>query len=222
MKFKKVLVAEDTDSSNIGLVFKLKEIGIETVESSQSCDGAILKIKNGLHHKQPFDLLISDLSFVSNVPNPKITTGEVLIAEAKKLQQTIKVIAFSVNNQQTVINHLTNEIGIDGYVCKGLNGTKELLKAIEVVQEDKKYLCPISSATLHQKNVFQLDDYEKQLLQLVARGLKQDEIADYFKSKGISPNSRRSVEDRLSRLRDNFNANTTSQLIYLAQSLDLI
>ena len=44
----------------------------------------------------------------------------------------------------------------------------------------------------------------------------------YFQSKGISPNSRRSVEDRLSRLRDNFNASTTSQLIYLAQSLDLI
>ncbi|AXG70029.1 transcriptional regulator RcsB [Kordia sp. SMS9] len=222
MKFKKVLVAEDTDSSNIGLVYKLKEIGIETVESSQSCDNAILKLKKGIHEKRYFDLLISDLSFVSNTPNPKITTGEALIEEVKRLQPTIKIIAFSVNNQQTVIKHLINEIDIDSYVCKGLNGTKELLKAIELIQEDEKYLCPISSATLHQKNVFQLDDYEKQLLQLVARGLKQDEIAVYFQSKGISPNSRRSVEDRLSRLRDNFNASTTSQLIYLAQSLDLI
>jgi DNA-binding NarL/FixJ family response regulator len=222
MKFKKVLVAEDTDSSNIGLVFRLKELGIETVASSQSCDGAFLKLKKGLHDKQPFDLLISDLSFVTNAPNPKITSGEALISEVKKIQPTIKIIAFSVNNQQTVIKYLIDEIGIDGYVCKGLNGTKELLKAMEAVEKDQTYLCPVSNATLHKKNVFQLDDYEKQLLQLVARGLKQDEIATYFQSKGISPNSRRSVEDRLSRLRDNFNANTTSQLIYLAQSLDLI
>lgn len=213
---------EDTDSSNIGLVVKLKEMGIEMVDSSQSCDGAFLKIKKGIQEKQPFDVLISDLSFVINTPNPKITTGEALIAEVKKIQPNIKIIAFSVNNQQTVIKHLINEIGIEGYVCKGLNGTKELLKAIENIQNGNTYLCPVSNATLHKKNVFQLDEYEKQLLQLVAKGLKQDEIASYFQSKGITPNSRRSVEDRLSKLRDSFNANTTSQLIYLAQSLDLI
>lgn len=222
MKFKKVLVAEDTDSSNIGLVFKLKEIGVKVVESSQSCDNALLKIRKGKLDKQPFDLLISDLSFVTNTPNPKITSGEALIAEAKKLQPSLKILAFSVNNQQTVIQHLINKIGVNAYVCKGLNGTKELLKAIEAIQNGEVYLCPVSNATLHKKNVFQLDDFEKQLLQLVARGLKQDEIAAYFQSEGITPNSRRSVEDRLSRLRDKFNANTTSQLIYLAQSLDLI
>ncbi|WP_420571937.1 response regulator [Kordia sp.] len=222
MKFKKVLVAEDTESNNIGLVYKLKELGIETVESSQSCDNAFLKIKKGIYEKEPFDALISDLSFDINTSNPKITTGESLITEVKKIQPTIKIIAFSVNNQQSIIKYLMSEIGIDSYVCKGLNGTKELLKAIEAVQNEQTYLCPVSNATLQNKNVFQLDDYEKQLLQLVARGLKQDAIADYFKSKNITPNSRRSVEDRLSKLRDNFNANTTSQLIYLAQSLDLI
>lgn len=222
MKFKKVLVAEDTESNKIGLVYKLKELGIDTVESSQSCDNTFLKIKKGIYEKQPYDLLISDLSFDVSESNPKITTGEALIVEVKKIQPAIKIIAFSVNNQQSVIKYLMNEVGIDSYVCKGLNGTKELLKAIEAIQDGEIYLCPVSNATLQNKNVFQLDDYEKQLLRLVARGLKQDEIAAYFQSKGIKPNSRRSVEDRLSKLRDNFNANTTSQLIYLAQSLDLI
>lgn len=222
MIFKKVLVAEDTDSSNTGLIYKLKELGIALIESSQSCDGAILKIKKGIQEKKPFDLLISDLSFVSNNPTPKINTGEELIKATKQLQPDIKIIAFSVNNQQRIIKSLMEEICIDAYVCKGLNGLKELQNAMEQISIGKTYTCPVAASTLHQKNVFQLDDFEKQLLQLVANGYKQDAIANHFKSKNIFPNSRRAIEDRLSKLRDNFNATTTSQLIYLAQSLDLI
>lgn len=222
MVFKKILVAEDTDSNNVGLVAKLNNLEIEIVESSQSCDGALLKIKKGLHENKPFDLLISDLSFVASTPNPKINSGEELIASVKEIQPNIKIIVFSVNNQQSVIKHLFNKINIEGYVCKGLHGLKELHNAILTISEGQQYICPVAKATLEQKNVFQLDDFEKQLLQLVANGYKQDDISEYFKSRNITPNSRRSIEDRLSRLRDNFNATTTSQLIYLAQSLDLI
>ncbi|QHI37085.1 Transcriptional regulatory protein RcsB [Kordia antarctica] len=222
MVFKKILVVEDTDSINLGLMSKLNDLGFKTVISSQSCDGALIKIKRAIQDEEPFDLLISDLSFIAATTNPKINTGEELIAEVKRIQSTIKIIAFSVKNQQSVIKQLLEEIKVDGYVCKGLHGLKELHNAILAINKGQIYVCPIAKASLEQKHVFQLDDFEKQLLQLVANGYKQDDIAEYFKSKNISPNSRRSIEDRLSRLRDNFNATTTSQLIYLAQSLDLI
>lgn len=222
MVFKKILVVEDTDSINIGLMSKLNDLGFKTIASSQSCDGAIIKIKRAIQDEEPFDLLISDLSFIAANANPKINTGEELIAEVKRIQPTIKIIAFSVKNQQSVIKQLLEEIKVNGYVCKGLNGLKELHNAMLAISKGLIYICPIAKASLVQKNVFQLDDFEKQLLQLVANGYKQDDIAEHFKSKNISPNSRRSIEDRLSKLRDNFNATTTSQLIYLAQSLDLI
>lgn len=222
MIFNKVLVAEDTDCIKEGLLSKLKSIGIMTIDHSQSCDGAMLKIKKGLQDNKPFQLLICDLSFEADRPNPKIYKGETLISEVKRIQPSIKIIVFSVKNQQHIIKQLVEDIKVDGYVCKGLNGLKELHKAIEAIEQGNNYLCPIAATSIKQKNVFQLDDYEKKLLLLVAKGYKQDDISEYFKSKNITPNSRRSIEDRLSKLRDNFNATTTSQLIYLTQSLDLI
>ncbi len=222
MTFTKVLIAEDIDISNEGIASKLSALDIAQVEQSQSCDNALLKIKRALHDGEPFQLLISDLSFVSHTPEPKLTSGQELITEVKRIQPNIKTIAFSVWNKQQIIKELIEDIKADAYICKGLNGFKELTKAINALAKNETYICPIATASLQRKNVFELTEYEKQILQLTAKGFKQQDISDYFKSKNITPNSRRSIEDHLSKLRDNFNASTTPQLIYLAQSLELI
>lgn len=222
MTFSKVLVAEDADDSKKGVMHMLSEMGILRVDQSQFCDDALLKVKKAIYDKAPYELLISDLSFITDSRTHNITKGEELIAEVKNIQPNIKVIVFSAKDMQAVIKPLMEELEVDGYVCKGLNGLKELHKAVEWVAKGKVYTCPIATAVLSQKNVLELSEYEQRLLQLVAKGYKHREISAYFTSENIKPYSERSIEDRLSKLRDDFNASTTPQLIYMAQSLGLI
>ncbi len=222
MLFTKILVAEDTDSNKKGVVDTLIELSVPTVHQSQFCDDAFLKIKKASLDGTPYQLLISDYHFTPSHGRNNITSGKELISKVKEVQPDIKVIVFSVEDKQPIIKFLLDELKIDGYVCKGLYGLKELTKALYSVSKDQIYTCPVSSTILQQKNVLKLDAYDKQLLRLLADGLKQSEISDYFKSKNITPNSIRSIEGHISKLKDEFNATTPAQLIYIANSLGLI
>ena len=62
--FQKVLIAEDMDFINSGIKSQLSELGIKQIDYVQYCDEALLKLKCAkLLDKEPYDLLISDLSF---------------------------------------------------------------------------------------------------------------------------------------------------------------
>ncbi len=222
MNFNKVLVAEDTDSNNFGVVTKLKSIGVHTIGQSQYCDDALLKIKKAQFDKQPYQLLISDLSFVNPHRKSKLKSGEALIKAAKKAQPDLKVVVFSVIDKRSTIQNLMEKQGVDGYVCKGLNGLKELENALNTLFIDQRFTCPVATAVLSQKNVLELSDYEQQLLRLLANGFKQSEISAHFKANGTNPNSIRSIEANVSKLRDTFDAKNSHQLVHMATSLGLI
>ncbi|WP_299311433.1 response regulator [uncultured Aquimarina sp.] len=221
--FKKIIIAEDMDSENLGIVSSINTSLQTPVETTQSCDKTLSRIKQAIKNKNPYELLISDLSFnLDTRVSHKITTGKQLIAAVKQLQSDIKVIVFSGEDKPAIIKSLFENHQIDGYVCKGLYGLSELKKAIHQVANNNTFTCPVSKNALHQKNVTQLDSYEIQLLQLLANGYKQDEISTQFAEKGIEPNSKRSIEDRIRKLRQDFDAKTTIQLIHLVDGMGLI
>ena len=221
--FKKIIIAEDIDTENLGIVSSINTSFQTTVETTQSCDKAVYRIKEAIKNEKPYDLLISDLSFTLDTRiSHKITTGKELIVEMKKIQPNIKVIVFSGEDKPAIIKSLFENHHINGYVCKGMYGLSELKKAITQVYQGKSYSCPVSKNALHQKNVTQLDAYEIQLLQLLANGYKQDEICTQFIEKGIEPSSKRSIEDRIRKLRQDFDAKTTVQLIHLVDGMGLI
>ncbi len=222
MNFTKVLVAEDTDSNNFGVVTKLKDVGVTTIGQSQYCDDALLKLKKAKFDKQPYQLLISDLSFVNPHRKSVIKNGAALIKAAKKAQPTLKVIVFSVIDKRTTIQDLLEKQGVNGYVCKGLNGLKELENALNALTNDEQFTCPVATAVLSHRNVLELSDYEQQLLRLLANGYKQSEISAHFKACGTNPSSIRSIEANVSKLRDTFDARNSHQLVHMATSLGLI
>ena len=78
--FKKVLIADDLGSINKGVLSLLDKTGIRDVQSEQYCDSSYLKIKKALLDKDPYELLITDLSFKSDHRDEKYTSGEELIA----------------------------------------------------------------------------------------------------------------------------------------------
>jgi len=221
MKFTKVFVSEDIDSNNLGIVTTIRQFGISEIGHSQFCDDTLWKIRNTALNGDPYQLLISDLSYEDG-GNSKISSGQELIAEVKKVVPNIKIIVFSQFDQQSIIKPLLEEQNIDGYVCKGINGLKELKKGIESVAEDKKYTCPVATASLRKQNIVQLTNFQQQLLMLLAEGNKQSQISEIFIEKNVEPNSVRSIETNISKLKDAFNAATTTQLVYLASNFGLI
>ncbi len=220
--YTKILIAEDHDSDKNSMVTSLKELGIQTVDQVQFCDDALLRIRKGLHEQQPYELLITDLSFTPAFGKNNVITGQDLIRNIQLLQPTIKVIVFSSNDKHFVIKSLLEMFQIDGYVCKGLQGLKELGTAVSTVFTGVSYYCPVAKGALEQRNVLEIGDYELIVLRLLADGKKQKDISVYLKEQNILPDSVRSIEDRISKLKDHFNATTLPQLIYIANKLGMI
>lgn len=220
--FQKVLIAEDTDYMSSGIKMALEGFNIPIIEYAQYCDEAHLKLKKAWMSGEPFDLLISDLSFVDNHNPQRLVTGEELIKEAKDLQPKLKTIVFSIEDKPYRIQHLCRELGVDAYVWKSIHGQKELKRAIYSVLEGDFFITPKLSHTLKTIETFEITEYDVSILKHLANGLDQREISKEFKERNVKPCSISSVEKRLKILKENFNANNPTQLIAITKDFGLI
>jgi DNA-binding NarL/FixJ family response regulator len=221
--FHKVLVAEDLDSISIAVVQALEEISISEIHHAKYCDDALLKIKKALHDNQPYDLLISDLSFKPDHRENKLNSGEELIEAVKKIQPDIKTIVFSIEDKSFRIKSLFNTLGIKAYVCKGRDSISELKKVIQRIynNEEIKPSAEIAHA-LRDKSLFEIESYDISLLKSLSRGLTLDEISSEFKSSGIIPNGSSSLEKRINRLKICFKASNNVHLIAIVKDLGVV
>ncbi|MDC8002736.1 response regulator [Aureisphaera galaxeae] len=222
MSFTKVIVAEDYEDSKTGMMTALKELNIPTISQTSFCIDTYWQIKKALLEEAPFELLITDLEFTSSFGKDEIPSGEELIKRVREIQPELKIIVFTGNGKQGIIKSLMNDLRVEAHVCKGLNGLKELTKAIHLVHKGQTYICPVTRSFLEQKHVLQIGEYEIHLMRLLARGIKQIDIPEHLKQEDISPNSMRTVEDRISRLKDHFDASTPAQLVHKATKLGFL
>ncbi len=220
--FKKVLVSEDLGSISNGIVSILEALHIDNFHQVQYCDDAYLKIKKATQIEQPFDLLITDLSFIADHRQQRYPSGEILIKALKQEHPALKIIAYSVEDRPQKVRTVMLESKADAYVCKGRNGLKQLEEAIFAVDSDQTYLSPQISNTLRQSATIEIDDFDIQMMKLLANGLSQDEISKHFKSRNINPSSLSAIEKRIIKLRSNFSAKNATQLISIAKDLGLI
>ena len=104
--FKKVLIAEDIDSISFGVIKALEGYhGINTVHAKY-CDEAILKLKAAKAEGEPFDLLITDLSFKQDHVKVVLADGEDLINNVKELFPTLPIIVYSIEDKPFRIKNL--------------------------------------------------------------------------------------------------------------------
>jgi len=219
---KKVLVAEDIDSINLGVSKTLKSLDILNYDISQYCDDAYLKFKKAQLDKEPYDLLITDLSFKKNYRNQKLANGEELLTQLKKEQPTLKVIVFTIEDHPQKFKSIWETGLVDAYVCKDRKGLKDLAIAISTIKNGAKYTSIQLQESNVKQNTIQITTYDTTLLKLLSEGLTQDEIETQFKKKNLSPSSRSSIEKRLKDLRDELGARTTIHLVTIAKELRLI
>ncbi len=220
--FKKVIVAEDQDDINKGVVASLQELEVPQIEHVQYCDDAYLKIKRAAMDQEPFELLITDLSFNADHRDQKLSSGEDLSTVLRKEFPDLKIIMYSVEDRLQRVRHMMQKLGINAYVCKGRHGLKDLSNAIELVNNDKTYLSSHVSNALRPSQDLEIDDFDLLLVEKLSHGLSQDEISSEFKTKNISPSSLSSIEKRLNKLKIEFKANNAIHLVSKVKDLGLI
>lgn len=221
--FKKVIIAEDLDAMNLGIQQVLKDLNIADFQHSKYCDEALLKVRAAINQNAPYDLLISDLSFKTDHREVKIATGDELVQKVRELQPNIKIIAYSVEDKSYRIKSLFDNAGIDAFVLKGLNSIEELKKAINIISSsNQKFISPEVSSALQEKNNFEIDDVDIQILKYLSAGTSQDEIIEIFKNSAIKPSSKSAMEKRLSKLKDFFKANNTVHLVSITKDMGII
>lgn len=219
--FKKVLIAEDHEIRNLGVINTLEELGISNYEFVSYCDIALQKIKKAFEDGEPYDLLISDLMFDKDSLEQKITSGQQLVAEAKAIQPELKIVVFSIEKKIQVIDELFNKSKINGYVSKGRNDGKELKKTIKKIFAGETVV-PQDILNSLRNNTVEVTDYDTALLDLLSKGWKQLEIMDHFKTEGIQPNSRSAIEKRLNELRESLNAKNNIEMIVICKDIGII
>ncbi|RZM30451.1 MAG: response regulator, partial [Pedobacter sp.] len=110
--FKRVLINEDHESANISVRQTLGELGITGIGYTYYCDDAYTQIKKSLQDEQPFELLITDLSFEEDHRAQRITDGIELIRLVRELNPGLKVLVFSAENKAAAIDLLFKQLNI--------------------------------------------------------------------------------------------------------------
>lgn len=221
--FQKVLIAEDMDFINSGIKAELTKQGIGQIDFVQYCDEALLKLKRAHLDNNPYDLLISDLSFEKDAKEQKINSGDELVKAVRKEFPDLKIVVFSVEDKAYRIQTLYNEYKINAYVWKSRDGLRELKQALQKIYNSESfYISQHCANAISKSEAVEIVDYDIYLIKCLSDGYSQEEISDKLKEKEWSPSSVSSIEKKLKFLREHFNASNPTHLVSIAKDLGLV
>lgn len=174
-------------------------------------------------------LFLSDLE--SGIVKPEIVLMDLVMPHlsgmdcAKILHQkypTIKIIILSMNCDGKVIKELIEDLGVKGYLSKGIS-QKELAVAMNAVDSGEIHLSNEAELTLSQfkKKLFTYSDIhlsarEKEIVRLMIEGETSRQIAaTLFISENTVDTHRKNIYRKT-------NAKTLAKLIQMVAELDLL
>ncbi len=218
--FKKILIAEDIDTLTLDETI-LKSFPDAEITYARYCDDALLKAKKALLEENPFDLLITDLSFIRDHREVALSGGEDLIEAVRKIQPKLKIIAYSIEDRVYKIRSLFDNLDVDGYVWKGRESATDMQSALALIAEGKKFISARFSNLLQTSTIIEISDYDKKIISMLANGLGQTEIGEQLSREGM-PGSKSNIEKRINHLKISLKANNAVHLISIAKDLGII
>jgi len=163
------------------------------------------------------DLVILDISM-------PILNGIDAAREIRKVQPATKLVFLSMHSSPIYLRKAL-EVGASGYVLKS-GASEELLTAIEAVRRGGSYVSPgfgqeVIESVLNwpeksTRVVIELTDRQRQILQLIAEGKQNKEIADILQV------SVKTIEFHRARLMTKLGAHTVAELTRFAIEEGLI
>ncbi len=222
MIIKKVLIAEDHESANFSVRKTLEDLGISQPTYAYYCDDALLQVQHALSKNDPYDLLITDLSFEDDGRIQKLYGGMELIEATRNLQPNIKVLVFSGESKIAVIDQLFNELKINAFVRKARRDVEELKNALSAIEKNNNYISKTLQHSIKEKNTYNFNEYDITLISLLSQGVPQKEIPIHLENLQIKPSGLSSVEKRLNLMRETLGFNKNEQLIVFCKDMGVI
>lgn len=220
--FKKVLIAEDHQSSNYSVQKAVDDLNIPNADYVYYCDHALTWLKNALRDDNPYEVLITDLSFEDDHSVQKLTNGTDLIKEARAIQPDLKVIVFSGESRPSIIDNLFKMYGVNGYVRKARHDSDHLKEALQAVYNGKHYQPSDVKKAIRDKNAYEFTTVDIAIVSLLYQGELQKNIPDHLKRRNIKPSSLSSVEKRLNLMKETLGFTKNEQLAVYCKEKGLI
>lgn len=220
--FKKILIAEDHESSSISVQKTLEDLSISNTDYVYYCDDALAKIQKSIRENDLYDLLITDLSFEEDHNIQNLKDGKELIKTVRELQPSLKIIVFYAEHRSGVIDNLFNEYKINGFVRKARNDSKELKKAIASTYVNENYLSLDLKQEVRKLNNYEFSNYDITLVSLLSQGVLQKNIPVYLQNNDIKPNSLSSIEKKLNSMKEDLQITSNEQLVAFCKDLGII
>ena len=208
----RILIVDDHPLVRDGIQTMLRdELSIEIAGASKTAAEAI----DFLAHEEP-DVILLDIS----LPD---MNGLELCEKIRRTHKQVKIIGLTSTNEAGIITGLLQRGG-NGYLLKNMERA-DLLEAIQTVLKGKVYLSAAANDKVleqfqHNKSVNSgeviLTRREKEILQLLADGLKGPQIAEKL---FLSPLT---VETHRKNLLRKFNAHSVQLLLKTARDHKLI
>lgn len=220
--FKKVLIAEDHEIANISVQKTLQELGIQTAKYVYYCDDAFTWVKNAQRDGEPYDLLITDLTFEEDHNPQRLSGGLALIQAVKEIQSQLKIIVLSAESRTAVIDELFKSRAIDGYVRKARRDAQYLKEALQAAHQDKLYQSPEIKQSIWEKNSHEFTTLDIHIIALLAKGILQKDIPHHLQQQQIKPSGLSSVEKRLNLMKEVLEFSKNEQLIAYSKDIGLI
>lgn len=220
--FKKVLIAEDHETTNISVRRTLEELGITAARYVYYCDDALSSIRKGIQSGDPYDLLVTDLDFEDDGYPQSLNGGAELIRAVKDVQPNLKIIVFSVENRSPVVENLFKTLPIDGYVPKARRDAQNLKQALQTVYRHNKYY-PVGLKQAEKgHNAYEFNDVDLTIISLLSQGVLQKDIPFHLQQKNMKPSGLSSVEKRLNMMKEAFQFSKNEQLIAYCKDVGIL
>jgi two-component system capsular synthesis response regulator RcsB len=211
--FERVLIAEDHHSVNSWVKQTLTELGAGHIRQTHYCDDALKLLQSALAEGNPYDLLITDLSFREDRPEQHLKSGADLIAATRKLQPDLRILVFSAEDQPTIVGILYERLGINAYVPKGPRDEENMIKALKQLAERKTFTPVEFQQAIRTKNAHDFTKYDLIIISEMVKGTYQKNIPYVLEQQGFKASSLSSVEKRLGQIRDALGFTKNEQLI---------
>lgn len=185
----RVLIADDHKVVRDGLRAALKNVANVSV-LNEVADGATLQ--NALEvNAQALNVILLDLKMPA-FPDPVS-----FVSQTKARYPHIRIVVMTGHNDDSLINRMI-QVGVDGYLLK--TSTDDLEDVIQKVMRGEPYYSrEAAQAALMRhhrpsETVLRLSQREQEVLELVAQGLTNDQIAEQLY---LSPGTIRNYVTRL-------------------------
>lgn len=151
------------------------------IDVAKDCDTANSKISRKLKNGESYSLAMLEVKLLP-IENESIFSGEELCIKVKELFKEVTLFIFTMLNDKYCLYNILKNIEPDVLILKSCTSSKELIEAIESVLNNSTFYSD-EIIRLMRQNIsikFSLDQYDRQILYFLSRGMKTKKLPDYI------------------------------------------